>query len=222
MKILLIEDEKEMAYTIKDELSKDYAVELAFSGEEGEYLVHVNDYDAIILDYKLPGIDGITVCKKIRKDNKRTPILMLTGEDTLEKKVNALDAGVDDYLVKPFKSQELLARIRALLRRNSSLLFGNILSLGDLKLDIVAKTVTRGNKKIILKHKEFQLLEYLMRNAGKVITRDMILDHIWDNAYESLTNTIEVHINYLRKQIDKPFEKKLIKTIYGFGYKMEI
>lgn len=221
MKILLVEDDVEMAKTLKDALSSDYVVELAFFGKDGEYLVHINDYDLIILDILLPDLDGITVCKKIRANGVKTPVLMLTGESEIEKKVVSLDAGADDYLLKPFHLEELRARIRALLRRQPEMLTSNILKIGDLQLDLVKKTVTRNEKRIVLKRKELQILEYFMRNPGKLISRSMFLEHVWDSAYESFGNTIDVHITYLRNQLDKPFDKKLIKTVYGLGYKME-
>jgi DNA-binding response OmpR family regulator len=221
MKILLVEDEIEMAKTLKEELCHDYVIELAFFGKDGEYLAHINDYDLIILDLLLPDIDGITVCRKIRSEGIKTPILILTGESEIERKVISLDSGADDYLLKPFHIAELRARIRALLRRQPEMLTSNVLKVGDLQLDLVKKTVMRGEKIIALKRKELQILEYFMRNPGKLISRNMFLEHIWDSAYESFGNTIDVHITYLRNQLDKPFEKKLIKTVYGLGYKIE-
>lgn len=221
MKILIVEDEKDMGRILKKELSPSYTVEIARSGKEGEYLSEVNEYDLIILDVLLPDIDGITLCQKIRNNHIKTPILMLTGVSETTEKVAALDSGADDYLVKPFKISELHARIRALLRRQPEIIASNILKLADLEFDLINKTVKRDNKIITLKRKELQILEYFMRNIGKVLSRDMILEHIWDSAFESFTNTIDVHIKYLRDQIDRPFDKKLIKTIYGMGYKIE-
>lgn len=221
MKILLVEDEKKIAQALRERLKEDYTVELAFSGKEAEYLLNINIYDLIILDLALPDIDGITFCQHIRSIGIKTPILVLTGEMTIPKKVTALDSGADDYLTKPFHMNELLARIRALLRRQSEQTTSNILEIGDLQLDLIKKSVKRGEKEITLKRKELQILEYFMRNPGKIISRNMLLEHIWDSAYESFGNTVDVHVNYLRNQIDKPFDKKLIKTIYGLGYKME-
>ena len=149
------------------------------------------------------------------------PILMLTGQSETEKKVLALDAGADDYLVKPFRFEELLARIRALLRRNTVTLTSNILSIDNLTLDPAKKTVKRNEDNITLRRKEFSLLEYLMRNNGRVITREMILDHIWESTNDSVTNVVDVHIKYLRDKVDKPYKKKLIKTVHGVGYKIE-
>jgi DNA-binding response OmpR family regulator len=221
MKLLIVEDDKDMAYSLKEQLSDTYVIELAFSGENGEYRASNNHYDVIMLDLLLPDSDGITICKKVRSHGIKTPILMLTGTYEVTQKVMALDAGADDYLLKPFHSDELRARIRALLRRQPEILVSNVLTVGDLQLDIIKKHVTRGDYHIRLKRKELQILEYLMRNAGKVVSRDMLLEHMWDSAYEPLTNTVDVHIKYLRDQIDKPFDRKLIKTIYGLGYKLE-
>jgi DNA-binding response OmpR family regulator len=221
MKILIIEEEKEMAKNLQEKLIDNYIIDLAFSGEEGGSLMQVNEYDLILLDYRLPDIDGITVSRKIRKNNIKIPILMLATETGHSNEITALDAGVDDYITKPFLFEKLHAHIRALLRRSPNIFTSNILKLGDLSLDRVQKTVTRGKVKILLKRKEFQLLEYFMRNTGKVITREMILEHMWDHTADHLSNTIEVHIKYLRDQLDKPFKKKLLKTVHGFGYKME-
>lgn len=221
MKILIVEDEEEMAKKLKKKLNNDYVMDLAFSGEEGDFLTQVNDYDLIILDYRLPDIDGITVSRKIRENKIKTPILMLSAESGGSNEIEALDAGVDDYIIKPVLFEKLSARIRALLRRNTNMLTSSILTMGDLTLDMVEKTVTRGKSKIILKRKEFQILEYFMRNAGKVVTREMILEHIWDHTADHLSNAIEVHIKYLRDKLDKPFKKKLLKTVHGFGYKIE-
>jgi DNA-binding response OmpR family regulator len=221
MKVLFIEDDKELAETLKEELENYFIVDLAFSGEEGEYASFVNSYDVIIIDYNLPGINGIDVCRKIRESRILTPILMLTGEVEVTKKIEALNSGVDDYLTKPFVFGELLARIKALLRRPPQTMHSNIISVGDLVIDIDNQQVTRKGKSITLRKKEFHLLEYLARNVGRVITREMILDHVWDSMEEPVTNTIDVHIKYLRDHIDKEFDKKLIKTVHGMGYKLE-
>lgn len=221
MRLLLIEDDKETANTIKEELVDNYIVELAFSGEDGEYQAQINEYDLIILDLGLPDIDGLEVCRRLRENRVQTPILILTGEDDTDKKVSLLDCGADDYLTKPFEVSELKARLKTLLRRSPELSSSNILSIGDLTIDLNKMSVTRGIKTITLRRKEFYLLEYLARNVGRVITREMILDHIWESSEESITNIIDVHIKYLRDQIDRPFEKKLIKTVHGLGYKLE-
>jgi len=222
MKLLLIEDDKETVATLKEELGNDYILEASFTGEDGEYRTAIDEYDLIILDLGLPDIDGLEICKKVRKNRMNVPILVLTGEDDLETKVSLLEAGADDYLTKPFTFAELKARIRALLRRQHYQTFrSNILSVDELSLDLGKKIAQRGTKVIPLRRKEFYLLEYLIRNAGKVVSRGMILDHVWDSSCESLTNVVDVHIKYLRDQIDRPFEKKLIKTVHGLGYKIE-
>jgi DNA-binding response OmpR family regulator len=220
MKILLIEDDLEMSATIQNKLTDYFVVETVTTGEEGEFEAQVNSYDLIILDYTLPDINGLEVCKRIRNGDVNTPILMLTGQVDLEKKVIALDAGVDDYVTKPFHFEELMARVRALMRRQSDV-HSNILQVNDLTFDLHKKIVKRKNKTISLRRKELYLLEYLMRNTGRVITREMILDHVWDSATDVAGNVVDVHIKYLRDLIDKPFNKKLIKTIHGLGYKIE-
>lgn len=221
MKLLLIEDDKETAATLKEELEKDYVIELSFSGEDGEYKAEINEYDLIVLDLGLPDKDGLEVCRKIRANRIQTPILVLTGESDLGIKISLLDAGADDYLTKPFTFAELKARIRAVLRRQHQTFISNTLSVEDLTLDLNKKIAKRGVKIISLRPKEFYLLEYLIRNTGAVLSRGMILDHVWDSESESLTNIVDVHIKYLRDQVDRPFEKKLIKTVHGLGYKIE-
>lgn len=221
MKLLFIEDNKDLVATIKDALKADYTLESATTGKDAEYLVQVYEYDLIILDLGLPDMDGITLCQRIRTHRINTPILMLTGQQEVAIKVLALDSGADDYLLKPFSFPELKARIRALLRRQSHTVRSSILAVGDLRLDLTNRTVKRGKDSITLQRKEFQILEYFMRNHGKIITRSMILERVWDSGFESLTNVVDVHIKYLRDQIDKNYNKKLLKTVYGLGYKLE-
>ncbi len=221
MKILIVEDDRQTAEAIRDVMKDYYAVDVSHSGEDGEYLASVNDYDAIILDVVLPDMDGVDVCKNIRENEVKSPILMLTGKSEIKDKVTALDSGADDYLTKPFKFAELLARIRALMRRAPSTLDSNVLTVGNLSLDIGTNRVSRNDKTIPLRRKEFGLLEYLMRNRGIVLTRSMILEHVWESDTDPITNTVDVHINYLRDKIDKPFPTQLIKTVHGLGYKIE-
>jgi DNA-binding response OmpR family regulator len=220
MKILIVEDEVELAQSLKEELSSDYIVEVTHAGKEGQYLGEVNTYDLIILDLVLPDMGGIEVCQSIRKCKVTTPILMLTGKSEVDNKVLALDAGADDYLVKPFNLKELKARIRALTRRKNAEITSHVLIIGDLSLDTLKRCVKRGNTLIELRRKEYDQLEYLMRNAGKVVTREMILDHVWENSYDAYSNTVDVHLKYLRDRVDKPFPKKLIKTVHGMGYRI--
>lgn len=221
MKILIIEDDKQTAQMIKNEMKGNYAVDLAYTGESGEYLSETNDYDTIVIDLRLPDIDGITVCKRIREAGIKTPILILTGSIEVKNKIAALDSGADDYLTKPFSFAELMARIRALMRRSPQTLNSNVLSLDGLTLDVSKNRVERNGKEVHLRRKEFSLLEYLMRNPGLVLTRNMILGHVWEEDIDQLTNTIDVHIKFLRDKIDIPFGTSLIKTVYGLGYKLE-
>lgn len=221
MKLLIIEDDKDMARALKSSLKNDYLLDFVYSGEDGLYQLSINEYDLIILDYMLPGINGLEVIEELRKRKLATPRLVLTGIDAIDVKVLMLDSGSDDYLVKPVHMRELKARIRLLLRRQYNQLSSNIFSTGDLLVDITSRTVYREDKKIFLQRKEFDLLEYFVRNVGKVLTRSMILDHIWDSSYDSFTNVVDVHVNYLRKKVDKPFQKHLIKTVHGIGYKLE-
>ncbi|MBI2034885.1 MAG: response regulator transcription factor [Candidatus Levybacteria bacterium] len=221
MKILLIEDDRETAATLKEELKKDYIVEISFTGEEGEYQADINEYDLIMLDLGLPDKDGKEVCRNIRKKNLQLPILILTGEHDIYTKISLFDLGADDYLTKPFIIGELKARIRALLRRRHQVITSNLLSIDDLTVDLNKKIVQRGVKNISLRRKEYYLLEYLIRNTGRVVSRSMILDHVWESDSEALTNVVDVHIKYLRDKIDRPFGKQLIKTVHGLGYKFE-
>ena len=218
MRILVIEDEKKIADFIKRGLKEEgYAVDLAIDGENGLFLATTNDYDLILLDLMLPKIDGITVCKRLREEKNPSPIIMLTAKDALKDKVTGLDAGADDYLTKPFAFEELLARIRAILRKKGERQ-ATKLEVDDLSLDLYTHKVTRSGKEIELTSKEYTLLEYLMRNAGKVVTRTMISEHVWDIDFDTFTNVIDVYINYLRNKIDSGAKKKLIQTVRGRGY----
>jgi len=218
MRLLIIEDEKKVARFIKKGLEEEgYAVDLAFDGEEGLAMVLDQVHDLIILDIALPKIDGLQVLKRLRERNVRTPVLLLTVRATIEDKVLGLDSGADDYLTKPFAFQELLARIRALLRRKAEV-GPPLLQVEDLVLDPARHLVTRGGERIDLTSKEFALLEYLMRNAGRVVTRAMISEHVWSYDFDTETNVIDVYVNYLRRKIDSGGEKKLIHTVRGSGY----
>ncbi len=221
MRILIVEDDKKIAGFIKKGLAEEhYAVDVFYDGEEGAYWAQVNDYDLIILDIMLPGKDGIEVCKEIRNKNIVTPIIMLTAKDALENKIKGLDAGADDYLTKPFSFEELLARVRALFRRTQKYKT-KTLKAADLELDFVNRKVTRAGKNITLTGKEYALLEYLMRNNGRIVTETMIIEHVWDMDFDSLTNVANVYIHHLRQKIDRNFDKKLIHTIRGVGYIMK-
>ncbi|MDE1920229.1 MAG: response regulator transcription factor [Candidatus Omnitrophica bacterium] len=218
MRILVVEDEKHIAGFIKQGLQEaGYAVDVAYDGEEGYFLAGTEKYDLIVLDIMLPKMDGISVCKNLRKDKIMTPILMLTAKDFVEDKVEGLDAGAEDYLTKPFAFKEFLARIRALLRRKETLVSTKF-QVADLILDLPGHKVTRAGKEIPLTAKEFQLLEYLMRYAGQVVTRTDISECVWDTHFSTTTNTIDVHIHELRRKIDEGHKTALIGTVRGRGY----
>ncbi len=221
MRLLVIEDERKVASFVKKGLEEEhYAVDVAYDGEEGLYLAETNDYDLIVLDLMIPKLNGLEVLKRVRAKRNNVPILVLTARDSVEDKVKGLDAGCDDYLTKPFAFAELLARIRALLRREKAEK-EPVLRIADLRLSLVTHKVTRGEKEIELTSREYALLEYFMRNPSKVLTRTMISEHVWDYHFDSMTNVIDVYVNYLRKKIDKDFEPKLIHTIRGIGYIMK-
>jgi heavy metal response regulator len=220
MRILVIEDEQKIASFIKRGLKEEgYAVDVCFDGEQGHFLATTNEYDLIVLDIMIPKIDGLTLCKKLREGAKLTiPIMMLTAKDEVKSKVAGLDSGADDYITKPFAFEELLARIRVLLRRQKEGQVTTKLQVEDLTLDLLNHKVVRGQKDIALTAKEYALLEYLMRNAGTIVTRTMISEHVWDIHFDVSTNVIDVYINYLRTKIDGGQKKKLIQTVRGRGY----
>ena len=221
MRVLLIEDDVTIARLLKEGLEDEsYAVDVVNDGSEGYRTAAADDYDVIILDVMLPGMNGYEVCRSLRNDGNKTPILMLTARDTERDIVEGLDTGADDYLAKPFSFDVLLARIRALLRRPNEKL-EEILQVGDLKLDPSSKKVTRASQEINLTAKEYGVLEYLMRNKGKVLSKEQIISHVWDFDADVLPNNVELFIMFLRRKIDKPFESKLIHTVSGFGYKLE-
>lgn len=218
MRILVVEDEKKVSSFIKRGLEEEkYEVDTAFDGEEGLKMAMERPYEVVVLDWMLPKQDGLSVLKELRAHKRSTPVLMLTAKDTVEDIVAGLDSGSDDYLTKPFAFAELLARVRALLRR-SEMDRGAELRFGDLRIDPVTHKVWRGDKEIDLTAKEYALLEYFMRNPNQVLTRTMIADHVWDYTFDSFTNIIDVYVNYLRKKIDRDSDKKLIHTVRGVGY----
>ncbi|OGC50411.1 DNA-binding response regulator [candidate division WWE3 bacterium RIFCSPHIGHO2_01_FULL_40_23] len=222
MRVLIVEDEHKIAQAIKKGLEQEtFSVDLAYNGNDAYDLAAAESYDAIILDLMLPGMNGLEVCKKLREEKNHTPILMLTAKSELEDKIAGLNTGADDYLTKPFAFEELLARLRALLRRPQTAL-KNELICGDLTLNTQTYNVTRNKKTINLSKKEYALLEYLMRNKGRVLTKDQIISHVWDYNSNVLLNTVEQYIGYLRKKIDRnfPSKKSLIHTVRGFGYKI--
>ncbi|MFC2160679.1 response regulator [Acidobacteriota bacterium] len=221
MRILVVEDDKKVAAFLQKGLREEqYAVDVCRNGEDACYEAQTHPYDVIILDIMLPGKDGFTICKELRENDVLTPILMLTAKDSLEDKVIGLSEGADDYLTKPFSFEELLARIRALLRRSQDYKTGS-LKAADLELDPLRHTVQRAGKPITLSGKEYALLEYLLRNKGIILSQSKIIDHVWDRNYDGTSNLINVYINHLREKIDKNAKVKLIKTVRGQGYKID-
>ena len=222
MRILVVEDEKKVAGFIKKGLEEEgYAIDVAFDGSEGLLMALDGVHDLIILDINLPKMDGLRVLQEFRQNQGKTPVLLLTVRAAIEDKVLGLDTGADDYLTKPFSFQELLARIRALLRRRVEA-EPPLIQVADLTLDPARRVVSRGTEKIDLSTKEFALLDYFMRNPGRVLTRTMIAEHVWDYDFDPMSNIIDVYVNYLRKKIDAGREPKLLQTVRGVGYVMQV
>ncbi len=217
MRILLVEDEQNLAYFIKKGLEEEfYAVDITEDGSEGLFLAASNEYDLIILDIMLPGMNGLEVCKRLRERGVKTSVLMLTAMDSVSSKVEGLESGADDYLTKPFAFSELLARIKALLRRAYDSV--NELSVEDLRIDLLARRIFRGDREIVLTPKEFSILEYLLRNKGRVLSRTQIIENVWGYNFDPNTNIVDVHIKSLREKVDAGVPKKLIHTVRGAGY----
>lgn len=218
MRILIAEDEKSLNRIIAKQFkASGYSVDSAFNGEEAYDLISMTDYDAAVFDVMMPKIDGFSLLRKIRNEGNNLPVLFLTARDSIEDRVEGLDIGADDYLVKPFAFEELLARIRVLIRKNS-VSNSNVITVADLTVDISKRRVTRGGREISLSAKEYELLQYLAVNNGIVLSREKIEDHIWNYDYEGGTNVVDVYIRYLRKKIDEGYDKKLIHTVRGMGY----
>jgi heavy metal response regulator len=223
MYVLVVEDEIKLAKLIKQVLEDEhYQVDSAGDGERGLEMALVGSYDLIILDVMLPGMDGFEICRCLRQEGSAVPVLMLTARDAVPDRVLGLDAGADDYLVKPFAFDELLARIRALLRRriNPDNPAAYLLKVADVELDPIRHQVTRQGQRLDLTAKEFALLEYLMRNTGQVLSRDQIINHVWEYDFDATSNVVDIYIHYLRNKLDDPFAKKLLKTIRGIGYSL--
>ena len=219
--ILVVEDEQRLARLLQRVLGEErHTAELAFTGSEGLYLAQTGAFDLIILDRLLPDMDGVEICRQVRAAGVATPVLMLTARGSVEDRVDGLNAGADDYLVKPFAMTELLARINARLRRDRQAQVTTVLTTDDLTLDLVKREVRRGGKAIELTQKEFALLEYLMRNAGVALTRTQILDQVWQYDSDAVSNVVDIYVHYLRDKIDRGHERPLIKTVRGVGYKL--
>ena len=222
MRILLIEDELRLAAVVKKGLVEDgFAVDVAYDGKDGKYMAEVNDkeYDLILLDVMLPKIDGMTLCRDLRKQGNKTPILMLTAKSSLEDKVNGLDSGADDYLTKPFAFLELRSRIHALIRRSKQETSPTV-GIADLLLDPIKHNVTRAGKEIKLTPKEFSVLEFLLRHKESVVSRTMLIEHVWDYNFDSMSNVVDVFVGNIRRKVDKGAKVKLIHTFHGLGYKV--
>lgn len=220
MRILVVDDDVRLCSVISRGLTEEgYAVDMAHDGEEGQYLAEINDYDLVILDVMMPKIDGVTVCRHLREQRNESTILMLTAKDAIPDRVSGLDAGADDYLVKPFAFDELVARVRALTRRGAPTRSTKLI-IGDLTLNTVTRRLQRGKAAIELTTKEYAVLEYFMRNPDAVITRGMIEEHAWNNDFDSVSNLVDVYIRRLRSKIDLEGEDSVIETVRGTGYRM--
>ncbi|MGF6376399.1 two-component system copper resistance phosphate regulon response regulator CusR [Clostridiales Family XIII bacterium PM5-7] len=219
MKLLIVEDEKRLCQTVAKHMkSEGYTVDFCHDGNDALDYIYGTEYDAIILDIMLPGLDGISILRTIRNKKVKTPVLLLTAKNTVEDKVEGLDSGADDYLTKPFSLEELTARIRVMIRRSGVERVDNVLTVGPLSLDTEKKTATRQGAEIVLTAKEYAILEYLIHNKGIVLSRDKIQHHIWNYDYEGSSNIIDVYIRTLRNKVDADFDEKLIQTVRGLGY----
>ena len=219
MRLLLIEDDKKIAYFVERGLKEaGFAVDHAVTGDDGLHFALTEPYDVAVIDLMLPGLDGLSIIKKMRDRRINTPVLILSAKRSIDERVEGLKAGGDDYLVKPFAFSELLARVQALIRRSSLTTATAELQVADLVLDVHTRKVTRAGVEIVLQPLEFSLLEYLMRNADRVVSKTMIMEHVWDYDFNPQTNVVEARVCYLRDKIDKPFEQKLIQTVRGVGY----
>jgi heavy metal response regulator len=218
MRLLLIEDEEKVArFIVKGLVAERFAVDVASEGDKGLELARAYSYDLIILDLMLPGLSGTDVLRLVRRQNERVPVLVLTARDAITDKVQHFEIGADDYLTKPFAFAELLVRVKALLRRGA-VSRANVLRVADLEIDRLTQQVRRGGQRIELTGKEYSLLEYLMTNAGRVLSRTMIIEHVWDQSFDGATNIVDVYVRHLRNKVDEPFERKLIRTVRGVGY----
>ncbi len=219
MKILLVEDEKKVASFIRNGLmEQSYSVDMAFDGIQGERMARATNYDAILLDVMIPLKSGFALCRSIRSFDSRVPIMMLTALDSTEDKLQGLDAGADEYLAKPFEFRELLAHLRSLLRRRTSQPSATVLEVGDLRMNLDSRTVTRAGRPIVLTAREFALLEFFLRSRNRVISRTEIAERVWETSFDSESNVIDVYVSFLRKKLDRGFDQKLIHTLVGVGY----
>ncbi len=221
MKVLIVEDNKLLADLVKELFEKRYTVDIVHKGKEAITQARSHRYEVIILDLNLPDVHGLTVCKMLRADKVKSSILVLTGVDDVRSRVELLNSGADDYLSKPFSSSELTARVGALIRRQSQDYVQNIIRLGDLEIDVNSREVTRAGVPVHLRRKEFDILQYLVANRGRIVSREMIISYAWESTKESWNGTVDVHIKRLRDKVDRPFTSPIIKTAYGIGYMVE-
>jgi two-component system OmpR family response regulator len=222
MRLLLVEDDPKIAsFIVKGMKAEGYAVDHASDGQEGLHMAVTEPYDAAIIDVMLPKLDGLSVIERMRKDKVNTPVIILSAKGSVNDRVKGLQVGGDDYLPKPFAFSELLARVQALIRRGSGLSEPTRLTVGDLTMNLLNREVTRGGRKIELQRLEFSLLEYLLRNAGRVVSKTMIMEHVWDYNFDPQTNVVESRICRLRDKIDRGFDRKLIQTVRGVGYALK-
>jgi two-component system OmpR family response regulator len=220
VRILVVEDDVRMAGLLKRGLEEEgYAVDVAPNGEDGVWLGTENEYDAVVLDLMLPDVDGFEVCRRLRAGGRWAPVMMLTARDAVSDRVAGLDAGADDYLTKPFSFQELLARLRALVRRGAGERPA-VLEVGDMTLDPATRKATRDGEELALTAKELALLEYFMRHPGEVLSRSQIIEHVWDFAYDGGSNVVDVYVRYLREKVDRPFGRRSLETVRGAGYRL--
>jgi two-component system, OmpR family, response regulator len=220
VRVLVVEDEVKMAALVRRGLEREgYAVDVAVDGPEALWSARERDYDAIVLDAMIPEPDGFAVCRTLREEGRWAPVLMLTARDSVKDRVQGLDAGADDYLAKPFAFEELFARLRALTRRGP-IERPNVLAVDDLTLDPITRSVFRGDEQVLLSAKEFSLLEFLMRHPGEVLSRSLIIEHVWDFAYAGGSNVVDVYVRYLREKVDRPFGRADIETVRGVGYRL--
>lgn len=222
MRVLIIEDNRRVAAALREALRTSYVVDVAHTGRDALENVNLNSFDIILLDLGLPDMNGQDVYQQLRERKVDTPVLIISGDDTIRSKVNILDMGADDYITKPFNSDELKARIRTAMRRHTGKAVQSVLVIGELELDPASRLVRHGGSQIDLRRKEFDLLEYMMHNPGRTLTRQMIVDHVWESSDGMWTNAVDVHIKYLRDKIDRPYKTHFIKTVHGVGYKLEV
>ncbi|MFC1755765.1 response regulator transcription factor [Patescibacteria group bacterium] len=220
MRLLFVNNDAESAVDMCSELTKHYMLDVAHNGEEGTYLSQVNDYAAIVVESDLPDMENTELCKITREEDEDIPIVVLLDEDSLEEKLDSLNCGADAVLTKPINTKELTAYLRNLIKRANGTNGSSVIEVGDLKMDLIKKDVRRGEKEIELTRKEYEVLECLMLSKGRVVSKERLLEQVWEYGFETYSNKLEVHIKSLRDKVDRNYEKKLIKTVYGFGYKL--